>query len=254
MQAKQLLYVANWKMNMHAQTATEFVDQAKKWVVQYPQLQRRIILCPTFPLLLPLKIELSESGIYMGAQNCSAHEHGAYTGQVSAQDLMEVGADFCLVGHSECRTYLGESNEDIGKKVMRLFEHLINPIICIGETAQDRVLNRTIDALEQQLFPIAHAIKTSPSWPNVLTIAYEPVWAIGTGAIAQNEDIQKVFEFIKSYTALHIPQIKTIRVLYGGSVDATNAPVLKALECIDGFLIGGASLDFQKFKNIVGLD
>ena len=239
---------------MHAQAATEFVDKAKEWVTNNPELQRRIILCPTFPLLLPLKIELSESGIYMGAQNCSEHEHGAYTGQVSAQDLVEIGADFCLVGHSECRTYLNESNEAIGRKVAQLFNHLLNPIICIGETAQDHALHRTIDALEQQLFPIARAVKTSKSWPNVLTIAYEPVWAIGTGTIPKVEDLQKVFDFIKSYTATHIPQIKTFRILYGGSVDATNAPALKAIQGLDGFLIGGASLDFQKFKNIVGLD
>lgn len=249
-----LLYVANWKMNMHAQSATEFVDLAKEWVKNNPELKRRIILCPTFSLLLPLKIELSESGIYLGAQNCSEHDHGAYTGQVSAQDLVEIGADFCLVGHSECRKYLNESNESIGKKVTQLFNHLLNPIICIGETAQDHSLQRTLEALEQQLFPVAHAVKVSTSWPNVLTIAYEPVWAIGTGIIPKIEEIEKVFEFIKSYTATHIPQIETIRILYGGSVDATNVSALKAIQGLDGFLIGGASLDFQKFKNIVGLD
>lgn len=254
MNSKQLLYVANWKMNMHAQEATEFVDKAKEWVAKNPELRRQIILCPTFPLLLAIKLELSESGIYMAAQNCSEHEHGAYTGQVSAQDLVEIGADFCLIGHSECRTYLNESNETIGKKVTQLFNHLLNPIICIGETARDHALHRTIDALEQQLLPIAHAVKTSKSWPNVLTIAYEPVWAIGTGMTPKIEDIQKAFDFIRSYTATHVSQIKTIRILYGGSVDETTAPALKAISGLDGFLIGGASLDFQKFKNIVGLD
>lgn len=249
-----LLYVANWKMNMHAQAATEFVDKAKEWVKKHPELERRIILCPTFPLLLPLKIELSESNIYMGAQNCSEHENGAYTGQVCAQDLVDVGADFCLVGHSECRMYLKESNDAIGNKVSRLFEHLINPIICIGETAAQHAQSRTLEVLEQQLAPIAHAIKNSPSWPNVLTIAYEPVWAIGTGKIPPIQEIQAVFDWIKNYTTIHIAQVKTIRILYGGSVDATNAPSLKAIQGLQGFLIGGASLDFQKFKNIVGLD
>lgn len=254
MNSTHLIYVANWKMSMHAQGATQFADQVKEWVKKNPALERRIIICPTFPLLLPLKIELSESNIYMGAQNCSEYEQGAYTGQVCAQDLVDVGADFCIVGHSECRAYLKESNDAIGKKVSRLFEHLINPIICIGETAQERATNQTLEILEQQLAPIAHAIKTAHSWPNVLTIAYEPVWAIGTGNVPSLQEVQTVFDWIKSYTACSMSHVKTIRILYGGSVDASNAPTLKTISGLSGFLIGGASLDFQKFKNIVGLE
>lgn len=254
MKSSPLLYVANWKMNMHAQAAAEFIDQAKEWVKKHPEMQRRIILCPSFPLLLPLKIDLNESNIYLGAQNCSEHEQGAYTSQVSARDLVDVGADFCLVGHSECRRFLHESNEAIGNKVSRLFEHLINPIVCIGETLQEYTEHKTLEILEQQLAPITHAIQSAHSWPNVLTIAYEPVWAIGTGNIPQAQEIEQVFAWIKTYTAQHMTHVKTIHILYGGSVDAENAQDLKAIPGLSGFLIGGASLDFQKFKNIVGLD
>lgn len=254
MKSTSFLYVANWKMNMHAQAATEFVDHAKEWIKHHPELKHRIIICPSFPLLLALKIELNQSAIYTGAQNCSEYTHGAYTGQVSAHDLMEVGADFCLVGHSECRILLQESNQTIGNKVTRLFEQKINPIICIGETADEHAHEKTFEALNAQLAPIAQIIKTASSRPNTLIIAYEPVWAIGTGKTPHPQEIKAVIAWILSYAAQHIPDIKKIRIVYGGSIDTNNASQFKEIEGIDGFLIGGASLDFQKFKNIVGLD
>jgi len=254
MDSQPLLYIANWKMNMGAKQASEWIDQCKEWVKKHPQLERRIVVCPSFPFLLPLKIELAESNIYMGAQNCSEHEHGAYTGQVAAQDLVDVGADFCLIGHSECRQYLNESSETVANKVKQLFSCLINPIICIGETADQYNQHQTLEALEAQLEPIIKAINTASSWPNILTIAYEPVWAIGTGKIPNLDELQTTFAWINSYLSTKVPTIKTIRILYGGSVDATNASSLATIKELQGFLIGGASLDFQKFKNIVGLE
>lgn len=254
MDTKPLLYVANWKMNMGAQAASEWIDACKEWVKRNPQLERRIVVCPSFPFLLPLKIELSESNIYMGAQNCSQHEQGAYTGQVAAQDLVSVGADFCIVGHSECRQLLNESHEAIADKVGQLFACLINPIICIGETADQHAKQQTLESLEAQLKPIVNTIKKAPSWPNILTFAYEPIWAIGTGKTPSLDELQATFDWLNTYLSQEIPTIKTMRLLYGGSVDATNAPSLASIKGVHGFLIGGASLDFQKFKNIVGLD
>lgn len=254
MQQKQFFYVANWKMNMKTESALPFIDQAKEWLQKHPQLGKRIIICPSYPLLLALKIELADAALYIGAQNCSEHSSGAYTGQVSAHDIVGVGADFCLIGHSECRTLLNESNEAIGIKATRLFEQRLNPIFCIGESAQEYHAGQTKTTIVKQLEPLIHAVLKTTERPSALMVAYEPIWAIGTGKIPDIQELQQLFAWLKEYLSLHIPTIQNMYLLYGGSVDSSNIATLKSVQGIDGFLIGGASLDFQKFKNIVGLE
>ena len=254
MQHKQFFYVANWKMSMSANAATLFIDQAVAWVERNPTLAHRIIICPSYPFLMPLRRGLGKAPIYLGAQNCSEYHSGAYTGQVSARDLADIDADFCLIGHSECRTLLNESNDSIGAKALRLFEQRLNPIFCIGETAQEHSQGQTDGALIKQLEPLIRAVAHASSRPSALMVAYEPVWAIGTGKTPDNQELQKLFEWLKEYLKINIPSIAKIYLLYGGSVDSSKIAQLKAIEPIDGFLIGGASLDFQKFKNIVGLE
>jgi triosephosphate isomerase len=248
------MYAANWKMNMSAGDAADFADKAKAWIARHHELQNYIVICPSFPFILPLAIELGNSGIITGAQNCSEFPHGAYTGQVSAKQLADVGAMFCIVGHNECRSLLHESSDAIGKKVSLLFEHAINPIVCVGETAFEFEQHQTLTILEQQLAPIIKAIKSAQSIPHEFIIAYEPVWAIGTGKTPEPQTLENVFSWILSHMQSKAPSIQKIRILYGGSVDSLNAKSFKHIKGLGGFLIGGASLDFQKFKNIVGLD
>lgn len=240
------LYVANWKMNSSFEQSLNFCLSNKDELLQlstYPNTQ--FVLCPSFPALYPIAQLFTHSTFSIGAQNCSEHAHGAYTGQVDALSLAQVGCTFCIVGHNEARA-TGETNEQIGKKIACLREQNITPIICVGETKADYQQGRTYGLLEEQLMPVREAMHAN----DVCIIAYEPVWAIGTEIQPSTEHVTKVFSWLREYCADHLPSI-TIRLLYGGSVNETDAAVLKKIPGIDGFLIGSASLDFKKLQKIV---
>jgi triosephosphate isomerase (TIM) len=240
------LYVANWKMNSSFEQSLTFCTSNKDELLQLStHSDVQLVLCPSFPALYPIAQLFTNSSLAIGAQNCSEHEHGAYTGQVDALSLAQVGCTYCIIGHSELRAS-GETNAQIGKKFTRLREQNIVPIVCVGETKMDYEQGKTYALLQEQLMPVREAMHANDE----CIIAYEPVWAIGIGIPPSTEYVTKVFFWLREYCANHLPGM-TIRLLYGGSVNETDAAEFKKISGIDGFLIGSASLDFQKLQKIV---
>lgn len=243
-----MIYIANWKMNMVSlKKALSFYDEAIKEDTFH---DHTIVICPSFPHMYPMLHHTETSTIFIGAQDCSEHETGAFTGQVSARTLAEIGITSCIVGHSERRSYFHETDEQVALKVKQLIAASITPIVCIGETEKEFTDKKTAAVLETQLEQVMRVIGQT-NYTKHLLIAYEPVWAIGTGKVPDATYITEIFQWILDYTKKKNTNPLTISLLYGGSVDAQMAKQIKHISTLSGFLIGGASLDFQKFKNIV---
>lgn len=252
MTKKQFTFVANWKTYFST-------HQAQEWLIDhYKELARLadnnghvIIVCPDMLSLPTFAQKLNNSDISVGAQNCSDHNQGAFTGEITAQSLQDIECLYCIVGHSERRRLYGETTEMITKKAVNLFMLDLSPIICVGETAQERDAGKTIQIIGDQLLPILTAMQNIESGINVAWyIAYEPVWAIGSNQTPTNDQINQVFEFITNLVHSMLPHA-SFELLYGGSVDETNAKQLRTIPLLNGFLLGRASLDFQKFEKIV---
>jgi triosephosphate isomerase len=235
------IYVANWKMNLSFDESINFCNNYGNALQQLSNSAAKIIICPSFVALAPMATLLKNSTISLGAQNCSEHESGSYTGEVSALSIAQTGATHCIVGHSEQRIYHNESTEKIINKIKLLYQQNITPIICIGETKKDFLSNQTFATLTKQLEPILTIFKQKS-----IMIAYEPVWSIGTDIIPTPEQLIKVFTWLQ----LQI-QGYNAQLLYGGSVNQNNIVELKKISLINGFLIGGASTNFEKLKKIV---
>ena len=267
------LFVANWKMNMHFSKAINFVKDNIAALRSIGEgNENKLILCPSLIALSSMITPLSKINVSIGAQNCSQHKQGAFTGEVSAQSLAELGCQYCIIGHSERRTYFGETNEMVAEKVARLYEHNIQPIICIGETKKEFENKQVYEVLTSQLAPILKVLKTIYNLRQAsvfadeqgereklqiqdkeyeqLIIAYEPVWSIGTGIIPEYTYLEQVFIWLGEHIKKHLTDTK-LQLLYGGSVNEDNIADLKQILYINGFLIGGASTDFQKLKKIV---
>ena len=242
--------VANWKMQFSCNKAIQFCNDNLSGLTHLGT-EAHIIICPSSTALYPIAQMLRSTSIDLGAQNCSCYPSGAHTGEESAQSLAEIGCSYCIIGHSERRT-MGETNTEIAAKAVRLFEQNITPIICVGETQDEHKNNQTLTLLEQQLTPIATALANYGAKQKSLLIAYEPVWAIGSGTVPTGEELQVVFDWLAHYCKGHFLHLEC-KLLYGGSVQAAMIPCIKSLPKINGLLIGGASLDFQNFKNIVSL-
>jgi triosephosphate isomerase len=249
MKHESLLYFANWKMSMPSLEHAKFFGH--ELARETKEVRDSVIICPSTIHLYPLTDHFKEYGLHFGAQNCSEHAVGAYTGETAAQSIKELSVQFCLVGHSERRKHFHETDAIVANKVEQLIANHINPVICIGETEEEHTQKKTFEALTMQLKPIIADLTLSAPWPHTIYIAYEPVWAIGTGKTADSAYIQEVFSWIKKYCAMHLPIDMHLVLLYGGSVDPISVQSLKKIENIGGFLIGSASLDFQKFKKIV---
>ena len=247
------VYVANWKMYLSVDQEVNFCKKNDD-ALQKLQEQNNctIIICPSFIALAPLIELLQKTTISIGAQNCSDHQLGAYTGEVSAQSLAEIGATYCIIGHSERRHYQHETDAMVAAKMVLLLQHKIMPIICIGETKKesDLALQQTQTILLQQLEPLFAVLRKSTHQDASIIIAYEPVWAIGTGIIPGHHYLESVFEWLQKTIATHLPATK-ITLLYGGSVDPTTITQLKKIPAIAGFLIGKASTDFEQFTKII---
>lgn len=197
-----------------------------------------LILCPTF-----LNINLFNiNNFSLAAQNVSKTPKGAHTGEVSAEDLKESNVSYCLVGHSERRQDQKESLEDIHAKILRLVENGINPILCIGETKEEREKNVFKDILKEEITSAIEDLDEEKK--NKLIIAYEPIWSIGTGIIPTNEEIKEVFAFIKTI-------LPTSKILYGGSANEKNIDTLKEISEIDGYLLGGLSLKTKELQEFI---
>ena len=195
----------------------------------------QLILCPTY-----LNIVRSPRGrIGLGSQNVSKFENGAYTGEISASQLKSYGVKYSIVGHSERREYQKETDEDIREKIKRLFESDITPILCVGETLEERNNNQVEEVLNRELSFVEKDL--SKEEQERIIIAYEPIWSIGTGVIPTNEQIEEVFHFIKK-------KLPKTSVLYGGSANDENIDELKKISLIDGYLLGGLSLKPDKLQ------
>lgn len=227
------MIVANWKMHFDYTKALETGCAIK---TKLSSAKVKIAVCAPFVYLKDLKECFEDSNIKLGAQNLYFEDEGAYTGEISAMMLKSVGCEYVIVGHSERRQIFGEDDEMINKKLKSALKHNITPILCVGESASQRENNETFATIENQL------IKDLQGIEETVIIAYEPIWAIGTGKVASSEQIFEVHEFIKKF--------RGCTVLYGGSVNAQNAKELSSISNVDGFLVGGASLDAQKFKEI----
>jgi len=249
------LIVANWKMQLSFNNAINYIQDNIKKLKELSTAKNatRIVFCPSFPGLFPIKQLLENSKIAVGAQNCSSFRPGAYTGQVSAESLEQTECHYCIVGHSESRLHNHETNEDIAEKTERLLEQEIQPIICIGENKIEYENKNTLSILESQLLPVIKRIADNQNSQVPIYIAYEPIWAIGTGITPTEGHLNKVFEWINKQTNTHLNKNRVIGLLYGGSISENNIARFKMISTISGFLIGGASLDFQKFNNIVNL-
>ncbi|MBI2136545.1 triose-phosphate isomerase [Candidatus Woesearchaeota archaeon] len=238
------LIAGNWKMNKTNSEAVGLVKKLKVIVKNIKANQREIVVCPAFTALSDVAKELGKeknTNISLGAQNLHFEDSGAFTGEVSAQMLKEIGCKYVIIGHSERRQLCGEINAGVNKKIFAALKHGLIPIVCVGETLAEREKNKTKDVIKKQ-------ISESISNVNVdkIVIAYEPVWAIGTGKTATPEQAQEVHALIRS-----LIKSNSARILYGGSVKPDNIKELMVQKDIDGALVGGASLDAESFAKIV---
>ncbi len=246
------IVAGNWKMNKSFAEADDLVNELmeKMEAVELPR-EELVIVCPPFPYLEMVSDYSNDSYFLVGAQNVADHESGAYTGEVSAEMLASCEIDYCIVGHSERRAYYGETDEIVANKVDLLLKNELKPIVCVGEVLAEREANRQFDVVKTQvengLFHL------SAEQMKEVVIAYEPVWAIGTGKTATPEQAQEMHAHIRSLLAAKYGKevADEISILYGGSCKSSNAKELFACPDIDGGLIGGASLKADDFMGIV---
>lgn len=239
----------NWKMHLNIANSVALVRELREKLDDLKGVD--VAVAPAFPALGPVRDALYGSSISLAAQNMFYEEQGAFTGEVSPLHLLDVGCRYVILGHSERRNILGETNEHINLKVRSALAHGLMPIICVGETLGQRERNLTFMVIDDQLRDAL--VKVSREDAEKITIAYEPVWAIGTGKTATPEQAQEVHKHIREKLEARFDRevAQKIRIQYGGSVKASNAADLLAMEDIDGALVGGASLKAEEFTAIV---
>ena len=241
------LIAGNWKMN-GTLVANESLVKAMLDGLAAQAPGADMALCVPAPYLAQLQSLLNGSAISWGAQDVSSHEQGAYTGGVSATMLKDFACRYVIVGHSERRQYHGESDALVAEKARLALAHGITPIVCVGETLAEREAGQTEMVVKRQLAAVIHAVAHCTS---EIVVAYEPVWAIGTGKTASPEQAQQVHAVLRAQLAAATQHPERVHILYGGSMNAANAASLLAQPDIDGGLIGGASLKAADFLHIV---
>jgi triosephosphate isomerase len=241
------LIAGNWKMN-GSLAANEALIKAMLDGLQGAAPAADMALCAPAPYLAQLQTRLQGGPIAWGGQDVSAHEHGAYTGEVSVAMLKDFGCRYAIVGHSERRQYHGETDALVAAKAQRALAAGVTPIVCVGETLAEREAGETEAVVKRQLAAVIHAVAHCTS---EIVVAYEPVWAIGTGKTATPEMAQAVHAVLRSQLAAATQHPERVHILYGGSMNAANAASLLAQPDIDGGLIGGASLKAADFLQIV---
>ncbi len=243
---RQPLIMGNWKMNGSRQEGQQL---AKALADGLGNVQQGVALCVPFVYLSDIRAVLGDSPIAVGAQNVADQASGAYTGEVSAAMLADCGCKYALVGHSERRSYYGDTNQSVANRFGQALKQNVVPVLCVGETLEERDQNKTFAVIDEQLDAVIDATGIE-AFANAV-IAYEPVWAIGTGKTATDEQAQEVHQYIRKQIAKRDQAIADkLQILYGGSVKADNAKALFAMPDIDGGLVGGASLDAKGFLQI----
>jgi triosephosphate isomerase len=243
------LIAGNWKMHKTIGEALQFADALAR---RFPPPQERdIVIAAPFTALESLGRALRGSAIELSAQNIHWEEQGAFTGEVSAPMLLDAGCRFVLVGHSERRALFGESNDDVNRKAKAALRAGLSPVLCVGETLDEREADQTLSVLRRQLKEGLNNISAGDIRRSI--VAYEPVWAIGTGKTATPDQAEEVHDFIRQFLErIYGKELAAeIRVIYGGSVNPDNAGALMGQKDIDGVLVGGASLDAGSFRKII---
>jgi triosephosphate isomerase len=256
------LVVGNWKMNLTIREAAAAVDSFIKIVEAKPDVD--VVICPSYLAIPRVRELLKNTHVKVGAQDVFWEEKGAFTGKVSPAMLYDAGVTYCIVGHSETRgrfgsvetdpatlSYFCESELMINKKIHALLFYSITPILCVGETADERAAGKTDTVIVNQLEGALTGLEAVELYG--LVVAYEPVWAIGTGTTCDASEAERVCKFIRDWLTERLgkDEADTIRILYGGSIKSTNSRELFHQPNIDGGLVGGASLDPEEFRNIV---
>jgi triosephosphate isomerase len=247
MNAPRKIFIGgNWKSN----GSVTFTETHSKFLstLSFETDKCEVVVAPTFLHLSQAKSILETSLVKVAAQNVSATGDGAFTGEISAQQILDLGVNWVIIGHSERRQHYHENDELVGKKVGVALKGGLNVIACIGEKLDEREANKTLDVLFTQLSAIS---KNVSNWNNVV-VAYEPVWAIGTGKSANAQQVQEVHSALRKWVKDNVGENESssVRIIYGGSVTDSNSKELVALQDVDGFLVGGASLK-EGFKTIV---
>lgn len=246
---RKLIIAANWKMNKTVAEALDLVSGLKRELGTVKEVD--LVVCPPFTALSEVSKAILDSNLRLGAQNLSEHPQGAYTGEIAAVMLKEFSVRYVILGHSERRQYQKESNELIARKALAAHSAALKPIVCVGESLAEREANQTEAVVEAQLRGSLAGLSKAQMEETI--IAYEPVWAIGTGKTATTEQAQSCHAFIRRVLASLFDEAvaKRVRIQYGGSVKPTNARELMSQPDVDGALVGGASLEVRSFSDIV---
>lgn len=240
---RRKLVVGNWKMHGSRSVNAGLLAG----ILESRPYTCDVAVCPPFPYLSEAAVALASSGLRWGAQDCSVHEQGAYTGEVSARMVAEFGCRYVIVGHSERRALHGESDALVADKAKAALAHGVTPIVCVGETLAERESGSTESVVKRQLSAVIHALAHCAG---EMVVAYEPVWAIGTGRTATPEQAQEVHAVLRAQLRAATPRADAMTLLYGGSVKPDNAASLFAQADIDGALVGGAALKAADFVAI----
>ncbi|HAR62669.1 MAG TPA: triose-phosphate isomerase [Candidatus Margulisbacteria bacterium] len=246
---RKIMIAGNWKMNKTIDEAVELINGIKGKLTGTENCD--IVICPTFVCLESAKKAVAGSALKLGAQNLYWKDSGAFTGEISADMLLSSGVEFVIIGHSERRQYFGETDETVNLRLKQALKKGLKPIVCIGETLEERENNKTFTVLDTQL--TGGLADISADDMKKIVIAYEPVWAIGTGKVATNEQAQETHAYIRSkIKSMYNAEIADrVIIQYGGSVKPDNAEGLLSLPDIDGALVGGASLKVEDFVGII---
>jgi len=250
MSNRQFLIAGNWKMNGGPFEAAELLEGLKNCKGNFSD-DVDVLVCPPYVSLGMAVKYLHDSEIHVGAQNFHYEDNGAYTGEISASMIAESGCNFVLIGHSERRQYFGETDETVNKKVLKALSSKIAPVVCVGESLEQRKKESHFDLVSDQVKKALNNVSENEVLD--IVIAYEPIWAIGTGETASPEQAQEMHAFIRAELAklYNDETASAIRILYGGSMKPGNAEELLSQTDVDGGLIGGASLDAESFSEII---
>ncbi|NLJ41442.1 MAG: triose-phosphate isomerase [Clostridiales bacterium] len=242
------IIAGNWKMNKTPSEAVELIDKLKPLVANS---ETEIVVCPPFISLAAAAQALKGSNIALGAQNMHFEENGAFTGEIAPDMLKELGVKYVIIGHSERRQYFAETDEAVNKKVVTALKHDMIPIMCVGETLEQREQGITEEIVEKQVRAGLNGLNADQA--KAVVIAYEPIWAIGTGKTATSQQANEVASFIRGIVKdiFGRDTAEAIRIQYGGSMNGDNTSELMAMSDIDGGLIGGASLKPEGFAKVV---
>ena len=245
---RRKVIAGNWKMNMLPNEAIDFINALAPAV---KDTNNETILCVPYTDLFYSLLTVQETNIHIGAQNMHWEENGAYTGEVAPEMLKCINVEYVIIGHSERRQYFNETDETVNKKIKSALRHELKPIVCVGETLEERESGSAEEVVTMQISKALEGL-TIENLQNII-IAYEPIWAIGTGKTATSEDANNMCKIIREKIKQQF-QSEDITILYGGSVKSANAKELFTMSDIDGGLVGGASLKADEFSKIVNFD